>query len=684
MGRLMVGEVRPGDPAIDELVRLGKRYSKTLGLMPAGAFRDAAHWGGLVAARIDERPVGYALFRLPRSNRVMLSHLCVDQEARGSGVARALLKEITAKHSSRLGILAKCRNDYELNTMWEKLGFQARATVLGRGKDHSPMTVWCLDHGVPDLFTSTAELDPLADEPDLLEAALDLNILMDLHIRPDRPTARRSQVLLADHLEGRLRLVTTNGTDRELANRSPAQRVPIEQAASHYPRRAAATHQADQMFTELVRASAGENLSTQDRGDLWQIAEAVTAGVGVLLTWDDALRKRFVGLQRTIPALGSFRVLDPDHLVTHLDQVARAWAYQPARLHGSDFDQVLAGADDEPHLAAFLGKASGETRGELRGAIRALAREGVPRWLIRTAGEPAVACYAARLDGEILRVPLLRTAEHPLADTIARQLLWVLRRDARDQGARVIDIADRHVGGVLTRAMAAEPFHHHDDHRYAWLAPVCGTSLDINRAATEARRLVGVGPGQLLRPGLPARAAVEVERSLWPAKLLDSDLPHYVIPIQPRWSADLIGYPEQLTSRRTELSLGREQVYYRAADKLLTAPARILWRVSQSRINATEIVATSFLDAIEVDTPARLHAALKHYGVFDLNVLEQHAGNSSTMQALRFSDTELFVNPISTRHYERLRAQHGGPRAFYGPQRIQPELFGALYQAGTE
>ncbi|ROP37211.1 GNAT family N-acetyltransferase [Saccharothrix texasensis] len=685
MGALEVGEVRPGDPVVDELIKLGKRYSRTLGMMPAGAFWEAAYRGRLVAARIDGRPVGYALFRLPRSNQVMLSHLCVAAEARGSGVARALVAEIRARHSSRLGIRAKCRDDYGLNPMWEALGFHARGSAVGRGKDRSPMTVWWLDHGHADLFSSLTEAELLADEPDLLEAALDLNILMDLHTRADASSAQRSQVLVADHLEGRLRLVVTNGVDRELAHRPQDQRVPVELAASHYPRRTAAAGEAEDVFAQLVRASAttGQELSRQDEGDLWQIAEAVASGVGVLLTWDDGLRRRFADLQRTVPALASFHVLDPDHLVTHLDEVARAWAYQPARLQGSAYDQVRAGADDEPRLLEFLGRTSGETRSELRDLLRRLAREDVPRWLIHTGTEPAIACYAAYLDGQVLRVPLLRTAVHQLSDTIARQLVWLLRRDARNHGALVIDVSDQHVGGVLTRAMASDPFHHHGGHRYAWVVPVCGTAQEVAQAANEARELVDVGPGPLLRPGLSPRTAAEIERSLWPAKLTDSDLPHYIIPIQPRWSGDLLGYPIQLTTRPVELSLGREQVYYRAADNLLTAPSRILWRVSQGRHTSAEIIGTSFLDAIDVDTPSRLHAALKHYGVLDLPLLEKLADGRPQIQALRFSDTELFARPISTNTYSLIREQHGGPKTFYGPHRIRPELFAALYRTGT-
>lgn len=685
MGALEVGEVRPGDPVISELIRLGKRNSRTLGMMPAGAYHEAAYLGGLVAAIADGVPVGYALFRLPRDNKVMLSHLCVDPAARRSGVARALVAGIRDRHSSRLGIQAKCRDDYRISAMWEALGFQGLGPAVGRGKNRSPMTVWWLDHGHADLFSFLVEPELLADEPELVEAALDLNILMDLHTRADAPSAQRSRVLIADHLVGRLRLVVTNAVDRELAHRTEEQRAPIDEAAGHYPRRTAGDGRAEDLFDQLVQASGApsQKVMPQDTGDLWQIAEAVTSGVGVLLTWDDKLRKRFADLRQAVPALASFHVLDPDHLVTHLDKLARAWAYQPARLHNSAYDQVRATADDEHQLLGFLANTSGESRGELRTVLRRLARDAVPQWLIRADGEAAIACYAAHLDGKVLRVPLLRTTGHQLSDTIARQLLWLLRRAAQEGGAHVVEVSDRYVGSVLDRAMAVDSFHSQDDRRYPWVIPACGSSRDISLAANEARRLVGAGSGPLLRPELAPRAAAEIERSLWPAKLLDSALPHYVVPIQPRWSGDLLGYPLQLTTRPVELSLGREQVYYRSHDTKLTAPARVLWRVSQERRGAAAIVGTSLLDAIEVDSPARLHDALDNYGVLSLQTLMKLANARPVVQALRFSDTELFDRPISRSAYDQLREQHGGPRAFYSPQPITSELFAALYRTGT-
>jgi hypothetical protein len=628
--------------------------------------------------------VGYALIRLPRNNQVVLVHLCVAEDARGHGVAHALVDYIRTRHADRWGIKAKCRDDYKLDPMWQALGFSARATAVGRGKDQSPMTVWWHDHGHPDLFSLLVEPELLEDEPDLLEAALDVNILMDLHTRPDQPVAQRSHVLEADHLIGRLRLVVTDGIDHDLARHPDDQRNRLQAAAAHYPRRSAPDGHAEALFEQLKAESGPRPLSEQDKGDLWQIAAAVAAGVRVLLTWDDGLRSRFARLREVVDALRDFRVYDPDHLVTRLDELARVSAYQPARLHGSDYDQVRAGADDERDLMLFLDQPGGERRSELRDTLRRLAREQTPRWLIRGGAESPVACYAAYLDGEILRVPLLRVANHALSDTLARQLLWMLRQDARVQRACVIDISDAHLSGALIRAAASDAFHRAGDHWFGWVVDVCGTAQQITDAANHARSLVHLGPGPLVRPHLASRAAAETERALWPAKLTDSDLPHYVLPIQPRWSSELLGYPVQLTSRRTELALGREQVYYRTADNLLTAPARILWRVSQGEHNAAAIVGTSLLDGIHVDSPAQLHAALSRYGVLALADLEDRANDRSALQALLFSDTELFDTPVNDRWYNAIRGQWGGPKNFQSPRSIEPELFQALYGSGTK
>jgi hypothetical protein len=62
---------------------------------------------------------------------------------------------------------------------------------------------------------------------------------------------------------------------------------------------------------------------------------------------------------------------------------------------------------------------------------------------------------------------------------------------------------------------------------------------------------------------MPAVVAAEMERTWWPAKLVDSRLPTYLIPIQQRFAAELLGVPEGLLPRHDTLGLAREHVYHR-------------------------------------------------------------------------------------------------------------------------
>jgi hypothetical protein len=54
-------------------------------------------------------------------------------------VASALVTHISELHGDRLGVKAKCRDDYGLDLMWRALGFTIRSTTVGRGKNRVPI-----------------------------------------------------------------------------------------------------------------------------------------------------------------------------------------------------------------------------------------------------------------------------------------------------------------------------------------------------------------------------------------------------------------------------------------------------------------------------------------------------------------------------------------------------------------
>jgi hypothetical protein len=181
-----------------------------------------------------------------------------------------------------------------------------------------------------------------------------------------------------------------------------------------------------------------------------------------------------------------------------------------------------------------------------------------------------------------------------------------------------------------------------------------------------------------------AVAAAELERIWWPAKITDSGLPTYLVPIQQAFSVDLLGVPHAFV-RDDALGLAREHVYYRSPKgPRIQAPARLLWYISGSGPGVAYqpgVVACSQLDSVDTGTPDELHSRYRHLGVWDLGKILQ-ASRDDQVQALRFTNTEQLAH-IPLPRLRRIAAAHGH-RAGHpqGPQRLSADLFAALYREG--
>ncbi|MBB5808826.1 GNAT superfamily N-acetyltransferase/predicted nucleic acid-binding protein [Saccharothrix ecbatanensis] len=670
---------------IEHLVELGNKSRKTLGLLPRAAYHEAAARGHVLSARSNGELVGYALFRLPR-NEVVLTHLCVAREHRRSGVAHHLVDAVSKRYPWRQGLRAKCRDDYaDIQRVWRGLGFSQLGRARGRGDDNAPMTVWWRDHGHPNLFTPV-------DEPTVLTVAIDTNILMDLHTRKSHAQAERSQVLLAPDVADRIEKVVPHGLERDIERHPAELRRRLLDAAARYRRPHGFPSKAEQLYntlSEAVNAKFKNHAPTQqDLGDLWQIAETAAAGVKVFLTWDERLRTTIVPLlleMNTDPELSGLRVIDPDHLVIHLDELTDAAAYRPRVLAGSRFSTELADSDSESILLTFLDRPGGETKQDLKTRLQRLAQLPRSHSIIRDTSGTPVGCYASIMDGQVLRTPLLRIADHGDADTIARHLLWTLRLTARAEGAKVVRIDDPYLSPLAARAASHESYQHVHDAWYAWVIDTAGSGLDVSATVTSARGLANLDAAALLSPSLPADAAAQYERTWWPAKITDSALPHYAVAIQPRWSAELFGEPQTLTPRSTTLALGREHVYYRTGrPSTLKAPGRILWYLTKHPMNGQgRFIGTSLLDAIETGSPEDLYAKLAHYGVFTLDDVRKVADRQQQAQALRLSYTEMFHRPVYWDEYMKLRTHPDNPKRIQAPVRMPQATFAAIYAMGN-
>ncbi len=734
---------------LTQVIALGDDNRRTLGFLPRAGFRAAAGKGtvlvvldyanggadvhgasvgahnGQVAAALTEETaaravddgetnvVAYCLYDLPR-DIVRLTHLCIAETHRGLGLARALIEDVSQRHADRLGIRLKCRPDWPADKMWPSLGFAPRAQVVGRSKQGHPLTVWWRSHGHADLMSLLIEETPGQ------RVAIDTNIFSDLHSAITRPTAVYSAALAPLIAEQEIRLVVPHTVRTELYRTNDVEeRRRFLAALENYEvidvDAQAASQTRDRLIAAVPTAEVARDPSLHD--DALLVAEAALDGVDIVVTSDANAVDQLAG-----PAadLLDTTVVGPTEVATVLDIADAADDYRPVNLQETAFEVVRVAPADWTWatLSTFLNRPDGETKAELNAVIRDLAMRATDdcrRSLLLSPERVPQAAWVTSVVDAKMTVHLLRVAAGPMRTTLARQLAFHLRVEARGGGASVAVVADLNMGRDMRTTLLADGFTESDGGLQAHVLDVCGpwrevldrarrngwtASAGSDRLATEtpgAGRPAGAysvadvhapdRPGSSAESGssghgtVPSAAAIaELERTLWPAKLLGAELPTYFVPIVGAHAALLLGYPPSLMRRDPALGLSREQVYYRSWRGQPAAPARILWYGSRY---PQEIIGTSRLIEAIVAPPVPMHQRFSRLGVYSRADVHDAATNNK-VGVIRFADTEVFRHPVSLERYREAVAPGQDRRRvpLRSVTRVDDDVFAHIYRDG--
>ncbi|WP_405840157.1 GNAT family N-acetyltransferase [Streptomyces sp. NBC_01518] len=672
-----------GSELMGPVIALGDRYTRYLGLLTPPAYHKHAEDGGLLAAVEDGEVVGYALFGLPKRNPyVRLAHLCVAEEHRKKGVAHRLIKTIREQHAHRLGIRAKCRRDYGLSGMWASLGFVPKGESVGRGKDREILDTWWLDLGHEDLFTE-------AQSEALLVVTVDHSVFAGLHGAGSEQAVKESQALEAGWLADLIELAHTPQLlhavrDVEKAEERRHQRAGLAGLRPLSPDTTAVSVRLAELVAAVRKESPGVPLAAEQRAHLRYVAETSCAGLQVLVTRDPGL----AALADIAWGVARVKVVSPAVVTLHVDELHQAQVYRPADLMGTAFSAETVTPGSEGELVAFFDQADGDRGSAFAERLKRLATDGVlwHRELLRDGAGRPVALNVWAMDGRTLNVAFLRTASHPLGETLARQLLFMLKKLARERSAQAVRIADPYMSTAAKAAASSDGFIADESGFTAVLVDVCGSADAVSAVAAEiGSRLGRVMPA--LDPQVPPEIASMAERVWWPVKLIDSALPSFIAPIKPRWSTELFDVPAMLVPRADVLGISREHVYYRSSGhRGESVPARILWYVSKgtSGQQGKMVIGCSRLDEVIVDEPDTLFTRFEHLGVYgraDVRVAVGNSGSGKVM-ALRFSDTEIFPVPVTHSRLTGLARKLRLPLPLTSLSKISNALFQAVYEEG--
>ena len=682
----------PGSELLRDVMALGRANVKTLGFFPEGAFEDYASRSQVLACVEDERLVGYVAFRT-RNLTITLVHLCVASDRRGRGIAKALVDYLSEQSLGFAGILAKCRIDFPANDIWPRLGFTHRNEVDGRAtREPTRLGVWWRDFDLPDLF-STAPSERII-------VALDANVLIDLHGDPSEPEQEESKSLLADWLEDSIEYVVTDEIFTELArNSDAAAHRALREYARGFRSLTATDHDLTRQLHRQLTNAIGPGESEQDKSDRQHLVLSMLGGAHFFVTRDTNLLDLASHIEKSIGLV----VTRPADFIARTHVELTGQSYAPTRLSGSTLTmRRYADADIDDLVQTFQAFAHSERRSEIVTVLRnALAQPTQSDGqIVRGQDGSLRGLLLVRFGDEEARIQLLRTTRGPLSDVLARHLVWFAVQQARHGGHGVIRLMDEHISPAAEGVLGVLGFQPADE----GMAKVNGIGVLSTRDLADHLRRVDPGftdPAWMdealsaldREPSeMPIQFAFACERLMWPAKLLDTALPSYSIPIQPEWAAQLFHarlVEESLFGSDPRLMLRLDNVYYRSSiPRGVEEPARILWYVKDSRERPSTrcYAATSLVEEVVRGPAKEIFSRFRRYGVFKWPDVRNVAKGDplGPIEAFRFGHTESFKKPVDLSRVRVLAAQLGVPVPFLqSPSRVSAELFKAIYREGV-
>ena len=425
----MIEEVGPDSPYYQRVIELGNANTATLGLLSFTVINQAAAEKRVLAFIEGDDVKGYALYRKRvRTSDISLTHLCVDQDHRGRGIARKLVERIVERNPNRAGIRVVVprglRRARQCGLAW---GFSAWEQKPGRGHDRLPLATWWLAIAARSLF------DELEQEDVRMVAAVDTNVLLDILEQRDFPS---SLALAADWVAETAELAMTEQSRSELRD----QHAMDDDFGSELEEFRTLTPSRDGWQMKMHALQGNRSTARLGAGDLRVVAQAAASEADYLISRDEDLLRR----GRQIEQLTGLSLLSPDDFLLRLHTQGGEHSHQTRIIAASGMSvSTVSEVPSNTELSTYCHDHVGERPGELRQRLSAaIARGGRIEQLVTEAGEP-LALGAIYREGDHATITVLRGAAGQRSYTAVPQMVHHLRAIIATDGPATIVVNDQ-------------------------------------------------------------------------------------------------------------------------------------------------------------------------------------------------------------------------------------------------
>ena len=652
--------------AVDELM---KKNSQTLGFLPREALQDFLNKEGGLGAMDDGQLAGYLLYSA-YENYFRITHLCIEKNYRGKGIAAQLVNCLRDKADTQTLIKLNCRRDFPANKMWPKLGFVAIDEKTSRSRNNRRLTTWHLilaPEDQLDIFRASVS-------DDTLDVIIDAHIFFDFD-EPDSDKTTPSKALLSDFLVDSLSLWITAELFNEIDRKDDLQLRKYSRNKAHTFHRVETDLHRVEAFCVLLKTLLPYS-KPREVSDVRQLANAAASNVNTFVTRDRALLQK----SKEIGDLTGVEVINPADLIIRMHELTEKQSYSPDRIAGLAlrWERLKSGDLKSFPFNSFLEHE--ETMGRFRERLESLlANPSQYECELLRSGEAIMAVRVLRERyNRILSSPLARVANFAKPSLFGRFLIADTVSRAVAKGLHMVEFEGSAITTSLITNLLEMGFIDHEND----FVKFCFSRI-LNRSEVLSQILELCPASQ---DHYRDMSNLELERCCSPFVMDASDLDSFLIPIRPGYAMSLFDRHQSagdLFGGDPNVLLRWNNVYYRAVThhKMLRAPARILWYVSQDQ---KQIVAVSNLDDVAIDTPSVLFKEFKRLGILKWKDLYKMCGGkpSKKLMALRFSHSFIFREPVPLDAVRSIFKENNTGLSLQGPLKLKPKVFRELYQRG--
>jgi predicted nucleic acid-binding protein len=682
-------------PILNQIIELANKNSKTLGFFPEGAFEQKANNKQIIAATLEDKLLGYLLFAHIKSKHLAsVVHLCVNSKYRRQGIACCLIRELENLLKGKVGgIRVRCREDYDANDIWPKLGFKYIQTVIGRSKTGSKLSVWRKNLPFLDLFNQLVEKEGF-----LVSACLDLNILSDFLKSRSLKTVG-AHAIMEDWLSEIIDFHISPELYVELKRYDNKNKV--SEIKTLAKRNSEITASLSDFQLSRGKIQDLFNDTSNDQSDLNHLAWCGAEKIEYFVTSDEQLLKK----DRIINNRIGVKIIHPSDLILRTDILLRASEYQPLRFGESEILIRRFAEDDFEMLEIALNSEMPEGFRSFKTKLRSyFARPNLYDTYLISQDQNifGIICYG-KTKLSILDVSILRIKNNIHGRTISLGLLnWLIQKSI-DNNAICLRIIDDHSSSLLSKACMELGFFPEKNGYIRW----------TERRIIDAQNMDELLDADNLKIIFPDNYLIEVknnidraigansealllraEQAMWPMKFTNLKMPSYIVCIKPQYARHLFDNQisrDDLFPGDFKLLFNIENSYYKTImGPKLQEPGRILWYVSKSHVhnsNCQAVRAVSYLNEVHTGKPKELFGRFEHLGIFKWdNVFKIAKGNIENMvMAFVFSHTEILKKPVSLTalniiwNNEKDKNFH-----IQAPVKISDNIFWKIYKLGME